>query len=41
VVEIHLDLQFPDELFGDFLLLQQLLLDHLQRADEPTALLPT
>lgn len=34
VVEEHLDLDFAGELISDFLLLQQTLLDHLQRTHE-------
>lgn len=34
VVEVELDLHLPDELLHDLLLLNQPLLDHLQRADE-------
>ena len=39
VVEEHLDLHLPYELLSDLLLVQQLLLDHLQGANEATVLL--
>lgn len=34
VIEVHLDLQFPDKLLGYLLLFQQFLLDHFERAYE-------
>lgn len=39
VVEKHLDLYFSDELVSYLLLVEQLLLDHLQSADEAGVLL--
>lgn len=41
MIEIHLNLEFPDKLFGDFLLEQETLLNHLKRAYKLCTLLPT
>lgn len=35
MIKIELYFEFPDELLDDVFLLDQLLLDHLQSADEP------
>lgn len=40
MIKIELYFEFPDELLDDVFLLDQLLLDHLQSADEPWVFLP-